>query len=153
MESIAQTLLNDLLAPSEIESIESIESTKKNVERKTQSVHEKEENEENASDAGGTQGGQRWSPPTQSPTLVPTDQPTEGPTDPPSFHPTPHGEPFVLKGVIWYDRNANASRDNGITMPEYGSDVEYSMGLGGVTVTLLECNADTNRGKSECLFN
>ena len=56
MESIAETLLNDLLAPSEIESIEeSNGAKKKNVERKTQSVHEKEENEENASDAGGTQ--------------------------------------------------------------------------------------------------
>ena len=56
MESIAETLLNDILAPSEIESIEeSNGANKKNVERKTQSVHEKEENEENASDAGGTQ--------------------------------------------------------------------------------------------------
>ena len=30
-------------------------------------------------------------------------------------------------------------------MLDFGSDVEYNLGLGGVQVSLVECNAETNR--------
>ena len=66
-------------------------------------------------------------------------------TMPPTYHPTPHGEPFIVKGTVWYDRNANGNRDTGVSMTDFGSDVEYNLGLGGVKVALVECNADTNR--------
>ena len=49
MESITQTLLNELLAPAERSALESTSS------RKTQFVHEKEEAEQDASDGEGTQ--------------------------------------------------------------------------------------------------
>lgn len=128
---IAAAILRDLLSPSEV--------------RRLQFVHTKEEAEQQASDEDGLQGGQRWSPPTKSPSESPTLTPSVVPTMPPSYHPTPHGEPFVLKGVIWYDRNANGHRDTGVSMPDFGSDVEFDLGLGGVKVTLVQCNAETNR--------
>lgn len=52
---------------------------------------------------------------------------------------------LILLILIRYDRNANNNRDSGITMKDYGSDVEYELGLGGVKVTLVECDATTNR--------
>jgi hypothetical protein len=52
---------------------------------------------------------------------------------------------FDICTINRYDRNANGNRDSGISMPDNGSDVEFNLGLGGVKVTLLECNVDTNR--------
>jgi hypothetical protein len=154
MESITQSILQDLLSPQEL-AVHTASSNGNDVSsnadmnhaqgRQLQFMHNKEEEEQQASDEDGLQGGQRWQPPTTSPTDMPTDTPSLNPTGPPTYHPTPHGEPWVLKGTVWYDRNANGNRDSGISMTDFGSDVEYNLGLGGVKITLLECNGDTNR--------
>lgn len=45
---------------------------------------------------------------------------------------------------MYYDRNANGSRDANVESKEYGSDTEYSIGLGGVNLQLVECDLSTN---------
>jgi hypothetical protein len=149
MESLTAALLKDLLTPTEWDahSTDAANNGNANGNRKLQFVHDKEETEQQANDEDGLQGGQRWSPPTVSPTEQPTEEPSLNPTMPPTYHPTPHGEPFVVKGTVWYDRNANGNRDTGVSMADFGSDVEYNMGLGGVKIALVECNAETNREK------
>jgi hypothetical protein len=112
--------------------------------------------EQDGNDADGMQGGQEWSPPTQRPTTrYPTERPTRSPTTTsptiyttasrePTDGPTPRGDPFVLRGIIWYDRNANGRRDTNVDDPELGNDVETNVGLGGVQVRLMECDPVTN---------
>lgn len=62
---------------------------------------------------------------------------------PSTLRPTRNSIPFVLSGTLYYDLNANSRRENKIAAlagERYlGSDVEYSVGLGGVTVQLVEC--------------
>ncbi|KAL7541396.1 hypothetical protein ACHAXR_010888 [Thalassiosira sp. AJA248-18] len=104
----------------------------------------------------GSQGGQYWVTPTNSPTPPPTSSPlvlSASPTSSPSFQPTeaPSYHPTlnvinVLRGTAWYDRNANGERDSNIDTIEMGPDVEYNYGLGGVTIQLMECDVDTNAG-------
>ena len=86
----------------------------------SESRHCKLAMEQNGDDANGQQGGQAWKYPTKSPTKPPTKSPTIPPTNRPTIFtteslqptdsPTPRGDPFVLRGIIWYDRNANGSR-------------------------------------------
>jgi len=40
---------------------------------------------------------------------------------------------------MWYDRNANGVRDANVRVDGMGSNVEFTHGLGGVTVRLVEC--------------
>jgi hypothetical protein len=62
----------------------------------------------------------------------------------PTYHPTLHDRLFVLRGTIYYDRNANGSRDANLRTEEYGADTEYEIGLGGVNLQLVECDVSTN---------
>ena len=116
--------------------------------------------EKNATDEWGLQGGQNWTTPTAKPTFPPTKSPTpkpsispssepsvsptlspiNSPTNTPTFYPTLRGEPHVLRGAVFYDRNANGVRDSNVQVPGMGNDVEYSHGLGGVTIQLVECD-------------
>ena len=48
----------------------------------------------------------------------------------PTYHPTLHGDPFVLRGRIWYDRNGNGYRDSNVEVLGMGGDVEFTHGLG-----------------------
>ncbi len=59
--------------------------------------------------------------------------------------PTPRGDPYVLLGTVYYDRNVNGQRDSNVDTPDFGNDVEYQFGLGGVTVQLYECDPQTNK--------
>lgn len=112
--------------------------------------------EADASDSIGLQGGQDYRPPTVSPSSMPnapsaspivspTISPSSSPSDYPTFAPTARGDPFVLYGTIWYDRNANGLRDSNIDTPGMGKDVEYTFGLGGVSIRLMECDPVTNK--------
>ncbi|KAL7527227.1 hypothetical protein ACHAWF_002088, partial [Thalassiosira exigua] len=102
--------------------------------------------EQDGNDADGQQGGQLWSEPTAKPTGSPTTAPpTATPTDPPTLR----GRQFVLRGLMWYDRNANGRRDSNVAVRDLdgleGNDVEYQLGIGGVTVSLVQCDPDTGR--------
>ena len=44
---------------------------------------------------------------------------------------------------MYYDRNANGSRDANVASKEFGDDTEYSIGLGGVNLQLVECDLST----------
>ena len=66
------------------------------------------------------------------------------PTVSPTSRPTVRGDPFLLKGVTFYDRNANGERDSNVVVMDMGQDVEYSHGLGGVAITLVQCDPETN---------
>ena len=134
-------------------------------------LHCKYAMEQDGNDADGLQGGQNWKPPTQSPTKSPTISPTKAltksptntPTNTPTIYttesqeptdgPTPRGDPFVLRGIIWYDRNANGRRDSNVDDPEHGRDVETNVGLGGVQVQLMECDPDTNEALSMDVYS
>ena len=133
-------------------------------------IHCSTASENDASDSWGEQGGQFWSPPTKrptskptvspttpkpvptvSPSLVPSDQPSFMPSissfpsgGEPTYHPTLHDKLFVLRGTIYYDRNANGKRDANVHTEEYGDDTEYNIGLGGVNLRLVECDLSTN---------
>ena len=131
-------------------------------------VHCSTSAENDAQDSWGLQGGQNYretKPPVVKPTVAPTAKvPTSSPVVPPSkspsvsptlsnmpsggeptYHPTLHDRLFVLRGTIYYDRNANGIRDANINTEKYGSDTEYNMGLGGVNLQLVECDLSTNR--------
>ena len=130
-------------------------------------VHCSTSAENDAQDSWGLQGGQGYRdtqpPVSSSPTAaVPTATPTKstpGPSTPPTasptlslaptggeptYHPTLHDRLFVLRGTIYYDRNANGSRDANLKTDEYGADTEYEIGLGGVNLQLVECDLSTN---------
>ena len=93
--------------------------------------------------------------PTKFPTTMPTSSPLVPTTSPtvsypptgsePTYHPTLHDKLFVLRGTVYYDRNANGSRDANVDTEEYGGDTEYNIGLGGVNLQLVECDLSTNR--------
>lgn len=130
-------------------------------------IHCRPENENDASDSWGLQGGQDWiqpttmTPTTDRPTVKPTTRhPTTHPTrrtpspslsfvptnSAPSYHPTLHDRLFVLRGTIYYDRNANGKRDSSVSDSEYGSnDIEFEYGLGGVNLRLVECDLENNK--------
>ena len=118
-----------------------------------ETVHLHNSTELDADDSEGSQGGQKWRPPTITTTPAPTTSalttlptaiPIFSPMDLPTYHPTLHGDPFVLRGTIWYDRNANGERDSNVKVDGLGRDVEYTYGLGGVSVQLVECDPYTN---------
>jgi len=99
-------------------------------------IHGNQASENNANDADGQQGGQNWtSYPTSSPTLTPTATPTDSPT----FQPTLKGVPKTVRGMMWYDANANGVRDSNVVRGEF-NDVEYKFGVGGVQMMLRECD-------------
>lgn len=103
------------------------------------SIHDNQASENNADDSSGLQGGQNWtSYPTRSPSLTPTLSPTGSPT----YQPTLHGEPRTVRGMMWYDANANGVRDSNVVRGEF-HDVEYKFGVGGVMMNLKECDWDT----------
>jgi len=84
------------------------------------------------------------------PTFIPTTtkaMPTISPvpTLSSSWHPTLSKNLWLLKGIIYYDRNANGGRDSDVNTVEFGEDVEYNYGLGGVTIQLIECDVETNK--------
>jgi hypothetical protein len=132
-------------------------------------IHCQTSSENDAQDSWGQQGGQFWQE-TSSPTAKPTNRPTtNSPTttsptrvqttslpsfspsisyhptgSSPTYHPTLHDKLFVLRGTIYYDRNANGNRDSNIETSEYGADTEYNIGLGGVNLKLVECDLSTN---------
>ncbi len=108
----------------------------------TVNIHDNSATEQDGNDKDGEQGGQSWAPPSSSPTLRPT---TPAPTSAPTGHPTMHGKNFILRGIMWYDRNANGVRDSNVNVNGMGSDVEYSHGVGGMQVQLVECDGDTGR--------
>jgi hypothetical protein len=93
-----------------------------------------------------------------SQTKAPTQAPTKGRTNrqaiytddsmEPTDGPTSRGDPFVLRGIIWYDCNANGRRDTNVDDSEHGPDVETTIGLGGVQVRLMECDPETNEALS-----
>ena len=70
------------------------------------------------------------------------------PSQQPSSVVTPRPRiPFVLSGTLYYDLNANARRESNIAAllgeKRYlGRNVETSVGLGGVTIQLVECRDD-----------
>ncbi|KAL3816467.1 hypothetical protein ACHAXA_009892 [Cyclostephanos tholiformis] len=74
--------------------------------------------------------------------------PSVSPSYHPTYHPTLRGLDFVLRGSAWYDRNANGRRDANVHVNDMGDDVEYSHGIGGVIVQLVECDVDTGRAMS-----
>ncbi|EJK75219.1 hypothetical protein THAOC_03066, partial [Thalassiosira oceanica] len=93
------------------------------------------------------------SPPTPAPSDLPSEYPslspsTLEPTEFPTFNPTLRGDPWVLRGTIYYDRNANRIRDT-VDTYDMGRDVEHNFGLGGVTVELHECDPDTNKALAQ----
>jgi hypothetical protein len=140
-------------------------------------LHCKYAMEQDGNDGDGMQGGQNWKPPTLPPTKTPTKAPTKSPTNAPTIDindsleptdvptiyinnsleptdgPTPRGDPFVLRGIIWYDRNANGRRDSNVDDSEHGRDVETNVGLGGVQVQLMECDPDTNEALSMGVYS
>ncbi len=63
-----------------------------------------------------------------------------------TLRPTRNIIPFVLSGTLYYDLNANSRRENRIVAlageRHLGNDVEYGVGLGGVTVQLVGCHDD-----------
>ena len=108
-----------------------------------ETVHYNASFEHDAHDANGYQGGQAWThAPTPSPTGIPT---TAAPTRSPTQYPTLQGWQFFLRGVVWYDRNANGVRDSNVAEGGLGSDVEYSHGVGGVQVMLVQCDPKTGK--------
>ena len=109
-----------------------------------ETVHHNASFEHDAHDAAGYQGGQSWTSraPTPSPTAIPT---TASPTRSPTQYPTLQGWQFFLRGVVWYDRNANGVRDSNVAEGGLGSDVEYSQGVGGVQVMLVQCDPKTGK--------
>ena len=50
--------------------------------------------------------------------------------------------------MTWYDRNANGRRDSNINVIGMSADVEFTHGVGGVSVQLVECDGGTGR----CVF-
>ncbi|KAL7466002.1 hypothetical protein ACHAXS_007637 [Conticribra weissflogii] len=113
-----------------------------------EALHGKYAEELNADDSAGSQGGQQWQPPalaTEGPTGAPSPAPSAPPTPTPTEHPTLHGDPFTLRGSVFYDRNANGQRDSNVVWEGFSSDVEYTHGLGGVTIGLVQCDPLTNR--------
>lgn len=102
-------------------------------------LHANAAEELDASNADGFQGGQDYrTPPTAAPTTLP-------PTAAPTAHPTLRGRVKMLRGIFWYDRNGNGARDSNVNAQGMGSDVEYSHGIGGVNVQLVECDEATGR--------
>mmetsp|Transcript_33334 Transcript_33334/g.80621 ORF Transcript_33334/g.80621 Transcript_33334/m.80621 type:complete len:774 (-) Transcript_33334:271-2592(-) len=104
-------------------------------------VHDNLANQQDGNDLWGKQGGQYYTgattpPPTPPPT-------TSAPTSSPTGRPTIAGRVHVLRGVTWYDRNANGKRDSNVEAGEYGDDVEYSHGVGGVMMQVIECDGET----------
>eukprot|EP00984_Skeletonema_dohrnii_P017982 scaffold8297_cov107-Skeletonema_dohrnii-CCMP3373.AAC.5 len=90
-------------------------------------------------------------------TAIPSLQPSSPPQ---TLRPTRNIIPFVLSGTLYYDINANSRRDENIAalygeVSHLGDNVEYNVGLGGVTVQLVECrdadpsNTDNNDGDDE----
>ena len=132
-----------------------------------QTIHCKIAFEQDGDDADGSQGGQKWQPPTKAPTtLFPTTSspttssptstsspatvaPTSNAPTETSDAPTPRGDPFVLRGLIWYDRNGNGKQDANVPDSVLGPDVERNLGLGGVQIQLTECDPVTNVALSE----
>jgi len=103
----------------------------------TNNIHDNMSANQAASDAEGLQGGQVYTPPTASPSMSPT---TQSPTRSPTSHPTLHGQAFTLRGIMWYDRNANGNRDSNVEVTGVGDDVEFSHGVGGITAQLVQCD-------------
>mmetsp|Transcript_1786 Transcript_1786/g.3618 ORF Transcript_1786/g.3618 Transcript_1786/m.3618 type:complete len:774 (-) Transcript_1786:263-2584(-) len=76
-----------------------------------------------------------------APTLSPT---TSQPTGSPTPRPTMDKRPHTLRGIAWYDRNANGLRDSMVpSVDPRSQDVEWSHGVGGVEVLLRECDPAT----------
>jgi len=108
----------------------------------TTAMHKQDAAEQDGDDSNGDKEGIDWRRPSASPTPVPT---TRSPTSSPTFYPTIRGEAKILKGMMWYDRNANGVRDSNVNVQGWGNDVEYSHGVGGVSVSLVQCDAETGR--------
>ena len=121
--------------------------------RRTQAnagIHANVAEELDASDGDGLQGGQGWDRPTASPTPGPTPGPTSLPTTAPTTaaptaHPTLSDIEWLVRGEVWYDRNANGIRDSNVYIENMGNDVEWTHGLGGVRLQLVQCDPDTGR--------
>jgi len=110
-----------------------------------QATHSKVAAELNADDANGDQGGQGWTA-SVAPTTSPTDQPASvAPTWSPTPHPSIGGRQWSIRGVAWYDRNANGIRDSNVAVDGMDGDVEFSQGLGGVFLRLVQCDPETGR--------
>ena len=81
-----------------------------------------------------------------APTTLP---PSASPTPAPTSHPTLRGIQWLVRGSVWYDRNANGYRDADVVVDAVGDvrgrDVEWSHGLGGVRVRLVRCDPATGR--------
>jgi hypothetical protein len=124
-----------------------------------QQIHCKIAFEQDGDDANGSQGGQEWQPPTKAPTPRPTtshpttSSPTSNAPTETSESPTPRGDPFILRGLIWYDKNGNGKQDANINDSILGLDVERNLGLGGVQIQLTECDPSTNMALSVAQTN
>jgi len=69
-------------------------------------------------------------------------------TNEPTQSPTMGGQKKIIKGMAWYDRNANGKRESKMTAlgeDLEGEDVEYDYAVGGVEARLVPCDEDTGR--------
>lgn len=111
----------------------------------TNSIHDNISTNQIVDATDGLQGGQLFTPRTPSPSSSPTTSPTQSPTRSPTMHPTLHGQAFMLRGIMWYDRNANGNRDSNVEVTGVGTDVEFSHGVGGITAQLVQCDETSGR--------
>jgi len=136
LDESAQRVLNSLTSETQAAMIDG-NTQRRNLQ--AGSIHDNTAIESDASNADGLQGGQNWTAyPTKSPSLTPTISPTDSPT----FQPTLRGIPKTVRGMMWYDANANGVRDSNVVRGEF-NDVEYKFGVGGVQMQLRECDWET----------
>ena len=109
------------------------------------SIHGNAFSEKDGDDSTGPKSGINYKAPTPPPTPAPTSPPTPEPTTSPTARPTLAGREHILRGLMWYDRNANGMRDSNVNVVGMGGDVEYSHAVGGVSVQVIECDGDTGR--------
>ena len=159
MSSLSGLLSRELQQPQQEEETIVDDTT---IAAATADIHDSAAIEFDADDSDGDQGGQNYVRPSYSPS-------SSAPTSD-----APTRDTYVLKGVVWYDRNANGRRDADVPFgggvgggrdgggedggEEDGGedgeggyettmddDVEYSHGVGGATVQLVECDETTGR--------
>ena len=63
----------------------------------------------------------------------------------PTSRPTIGGVQWYVKGVVWYDGNANRVCDSNVAVNAVGGDVGFSHSVEGgrVSLQLVQCDKDT----------
>lgn len=139
LDNTAQSILRHVLEEDGV--VSEISEKNDNNGRALNTLHDNTAEELNASDADGMQGGQVWTSPTVTPTVSPTT--TSSPSNMPTFAPNLRSISHTLRGLMWYDRNANGVRDSNVEVEGFSNDVEFEFGVGGISVSLVECDPDT----------